>query len=300
LKEPLIHISAHPILIPLFIFLALLPSASMKLFAQKPASELKIVDVLFEDYNGDVTSRWQMKAGQEVSLSFRVEGFGRLPVDSQDGLHHVRVTLQYQIALHDPLGVLVIPKEQGSIETTLSPQDAEWRPKIHWSARVPATAPGGDYHVRIELNDRISNQQFVKDVSFLVRGEAVETSNHLQLDHVEYSNSEAGPWSSERYFSPTESIWVRYRVVGFTVSPDKHVWLEQDWTVLNESGKVVVDQKNAAVQTETGFYPPRFLPTTFNVNLRDAKPGKYTLQIVLRDRIGEQGATFESNFFIRP
>ena len=281
----------------LFVVLASSPAGA---WAQKPGGELKIVDVLFEDYNGDLSPRWEMRAGEEVSLSFRVEGFGRLLLESQDGPRQERVNLHYQIELGDPLGVLVTPQGQGAVETTLGPQDAEWRPKINWSARVPFSAPGGNYRVRIRLSDRIANRESVKEVSFGVRAEPVPASNHLQVVQLEYSSGEAGPWDPERTFSPTEGIWVRYRIVGGGVSPEKLVWVEQDWTVLDEAGKVVVAQENAWVEKQQSFYPPRFLSTVFNLNLKDPKPGKYMLRIDLRDRIGGQTASLESNFFLRP
>jgi hypothetical protein len=287
-------------MILLFILLAVVASSPAGAWPQKPSSELKIVDVLFEDYDGGLSPHWKMRAGEEVSLSFRVEGFGRLPVESQDGLREERVNLHYQIELRDPLGVLVTPEGQGVVETTLGPQDVKWRPKINWSAGVPFSAPSGDYRVRIRVNDRIANQESVKDVFFGVRGEPVQTSDHLQVIQLGYSNSEGGPWNTERYFSPTESIWVRYRIVGCGFSPEKQVWVEQDWTVLDETGKVVVAQENAWVEKQSSFYPPRFLSTVFNLNLKDPKPGKYMLRIDLRDRIGEQSASLESNFFLRP
>ena len=281
----------------LFVFLASSPAGA---WPQKSGSELRIVDVLFEDYSGGLSSRWEMRAGEEVSLSFRLEGFGRLPVVSQDEPGKQRVNLHYQIELADPQGVLVTPEGQGTVETTLGPQDAEWHPKINWSARVPFSAPSGSYRVRIRVNDRIANRESVKEVSFGVRGEPVPASNHLQVVQLEYSSSEGGPWNPERYFSPTEAIWVRYRIVGFGVSPEKQVWVEQDWTVLDEAGKVAVAQENAWVEKQQSFYPPRFLSTVFDLNLRNPKPGKYTLRIDLRDRIGGQTASFESNFFLRP
>ena len=290
----------HPAMIALCIFFVLLASAPAGAWPQKLVSELKIVDVLFEDYNGDSSPRLEMRAGEEVSLSFRVEGFRRLPLESQDELKKDRVSLRYQIELGDPQGVLVTPVGQGDVETTLGPQDAEWRPKINWSARVPFSAPGGKYRVRIRVNDRIANQESAKDVSFGVRAEPVPATDHLQVVQLEYSSDESGPWDSERTFSPTESIWVRYKIVGSGVSPEKQVWVEQDWTVRDEAGKVVVAQENAWVEKETSFYPPRFLSTVFNLNLKDPKPGKYMLRIDLRDRIGEHTALLESNFFLRP
>ena len=289
-----------PARIALLLFLVLFTIPSIGIWAQKPGGELKIVEVLFEDYNGGYSSRWEMRAGEEVSLNFRVEGFRRLAIENQEGLHEEHVDLHYQIELRDPQGMLVTQEKQGDLVTTLGPRDEKWRPMIDWSAQVPASAPGGIYSVRIQVTDRIANRESVRNVSFRVRGDPIAASNNLQIVQLEYANSEGGPWNPERYFALHEPIWVRYKVVGYGVSPEKQVWVEHDWTVLDDSGKVIVTQENASVEKQQNSYPPRFLATIFSVGLENPKPGKYLLRIELRDRIGEQTATYESSFFLRP
>jgi len=305
--EPLQPVSAiHAIFcrppgrIVFFILSLILAFPAGPAWAQKPDRQLRIVDVLFEDYKGELSSRWQMRAGEEVLLSFLVDGFGRRPAENPDGTRFEKVNLHYRIELRDPLGVLVTPEEEGEVQTDLGPRDEKWRPKIHWSARVPSAAPSGDFAIRILINDRIADQDVASNVSFRVRGQSVEASDHLQVAHLEFSSSEGGPWSPVRYFASKEAIWVRYLVVGYHVSSDKEVWVEQDWSVLDADGKVIAEQTNAAVEKQRDFYAPRFLSTLFNLALKDPKPGKYTIHIDLRDRVGEQMASLESDFFLRP
>ncbi len=93
---------------------------------------------------------------------------------------------------------------------------------------------------------------------------------------------------------------MRYKVSGFRVSPEKQVWVEQDWTVLDPDGKVVITQPNASVENERSFYPPRFLFASFMLNLKNPKPGRYALRVAVRDRLSDQSVSTDSNFFLRP
>lgn len=274
---------------------------------EEQQEELEITEVLFEDYDGWIGPRLDVKAGGNVVLSFRVEGFRRLPVRTGSGLREHRVHLGHHVELRDPHGVLVEPEEDGEIDTILGPRDEEWRPKINWSATVPASAPDGDYHVEIRVTDGIAERDISRSVTFRVRGEAVRPSETLEIRRLEYARSERGPWFPSRTFSIADRIWARYKIVGYRVSPENQVWVEHDLTVLaaedndyDAEDSVVVSQINASVQRDQSFYPPRFLPTVFEVELEDPQPGEYRLQVNVRDRIGHQNSFLESKFSLRP
>ena len=262
--------------------------------------ELEIAEVLFEDYDGWIGPRFDVEAGGNVVLSFRVEGLRRLPVRTGSGLREHRVHLSHHVELRDPLGVLVAPGQEGEIDTILGPRDEEWKPKINWSATVPSSAPDGDYHVEIRVTDQIAERDTSRNVTFRVRGEAVRPSETLEIQRLEYARSERGPWFSSRTFSIADRIWARYKIVGYRVSPENQVWVEQDLAVLDAEDNAVVSQINASVQRDQSFYPPRFLPTVFEVELEDPQPGEYRLQVNIRDRIGQQSSFVESKFSLRP
>jgi hypothetical protein len=259
----------------------------------------RITDVLFEDYNGALYSRWQMKPGEDVALSFRVENFGRQEQLDKEGLREDRVELHYQIELRDPEGVPVAPEQSGDVNTTLRPQDGSWRPKIDWTAKLPPTAPGGEYAIGIRLSDRIAQKDVERNVLFRVVGPRLAARDSLEVRQLEYSISERGPWSRERYFAPSETIWVRYQVAGYGLSPEKQVSVEEDWTVLDAGGKIIATKPVAMVEDQQSFYPPRFLTAEFSLTLQTPKPGKYTLRIVVRDKIRGQSIEFDSDFFLR-
>ncbi|MBI1955579.1 MAG: hypothetical protein HYS38_04225 [Acidobacteria bacterium] len=270
--------------------------------AQSPANPLKIVGVLFADFRGEPSAHFSMPAGGEVTLTFQVEGFQRQRGESQSGLWEweEQVHLRYEVELRDPQGQMVQPKEEGEIKTRLSPRDQQWQPRIHWSALVPASAPSGDYKIHILVIDQLSGRQTTYLAPFRVLGETIQPAASLQVEQLEYASSAGGPWFPRRFFAPADTIRVRHKVVGFRVSPTKEVWVEQDWTVLNAEGNVVVTQINATVDKRQSFYPPRFLSTMFDVKLQDPAPGEYTLRIGVRDRIGQQETSYDSTFTVRP
>jgi hypothetical protein len=287
-------------MISLIIFLL----GSSTLLAQAPPPQagrnLRITDALFEDYSGALYSRWEMKPGEEVALSFRVESFARQEQLDTEGLREDRVELHYRIELRDPEGVPVVPEQSGDMNTTLRPQDGDWRPKISWAARVPPTAPGGGYSIQILLTDRIAQKDVERKVQFRVAGPRLVARDTLEVRQLEYSTSEHGPWSRERYFAPSETIWVRYQVAGYGLSPEKQVSVEEDWTVLDAGGKIIATKPVAMVEEQRSFYPPHYLTAEFSLNLQSPKPGKYTLRIVVRDKIREQNISYDSEFFLRP
>lgn len=267
--------------------------------APAPAPKLQVTDVLFEDYNGDASSRWQSNPGQEVVVTFRVDGFGRQEVEDEDGRTVHRVALDYHVAMKDASGNEVVPAYEEHLDTTLGPRDQNWKPKVNWSATVPQGAVGGDYTVEIRVKDLIAKNEVTREANFRVAGAAVADAATFAVQQLLFANSEQGPWSPERYFALSDTIFVQYRVVGYRVSPEHRITVEQDWQVLDADGKVLVSQPNAVVENTAEFYPPRFLFTTFSLKLDNPKPGQYALRVDLRDLVGEQMTSFEAPFFIR-
>ena len=267
--------------------------------AQQPES-LKVVDLLFEDYEGWPSSRLEIKAGGEAVLNFRVEGFERREETNDAGYPESRVSLRYEVEMRDPQGVLVEPVKDGQIQMTLGQQDDKWRPLVRWSAMIPEWAPGGNYPIQIRVRDEIGDQQAEGKVTLQVRGQSVPEADTLRAEHLEFARSLDGPWSSQRYFALRDPVYVRFTIIGYRIASDQRVWVEQDWTVLDAEGRVVIHNDNAVEEQSQHFYPPRFLTTSFRVELEYPKPGPYLLRIALRDRIGDQTYSQEASFTLRP
>ena len=265
-----------------------------------PEERLWVGDYQFEDEHGDVLYSLITGAGTEIVLTFRVDGFERQRVEQPGEIPEEHVHLQYEAEMRDPEGVLVEPGQSGEVDTILGPRDGEWRPRIRWSAALPSYAPTGEYKVAIRVKDVLSGEEAAGSVPVRVRGEAVQPAATLEVQQLEYANTANGPWFPRRFFAPGRPVHVRYKVAGFQVSPENEVWVEQDWTILDADGNVIVTQRNVVVNRERNFYPPRFLPAVFDLRLDDPKPGAYTFRIVVRDRISGQNISTDSEFFVRP
>lgn len=254
----------------------------------------------FEDEHGDVRYSLITKAGTEIVMSFRVDNFERRRVEKEGEIPEEHVHLEYQAELRDPQGVPVAPAESGEVDTMLGPRDENWHPRIRWSAKLPSYALTGEYKVELRIKDDLSGEEATGSVPVRVRGELIRPDAPLGVQQLEYSNRPNGPWFPHRFFAPGSPVYVRYKAVGFTVSPDKEVWVEQDWTVLDAEANVIVNRQNAVVEHDKPFYPPRYIPATFELTLDDPKPGTYTFRIVTRDRISGQTVTSDSEFSLRP
>lgn len=266
----------------------------------KDDGALKVVEVRFDDFLGTVASSLEVKAGDEAGMKFRVEGFSRLEGKNDSGYPEDRVHLDYYIDIRDPLGVPLQPAVSGQVQTLLGPQDADWRPSVEWSARIPATAPPGRYPILIRIDDRIGHQSIEHTATLRVRGQSIKPAASLEIMQVEFAPSDDGPWRPVWYYTPGASVYVRYKVAGYQVADNKQVHVEQDWAVLDAGAQEIVSSPNATTENSRGFYPPRFLQSYFSITLRDSQPGEYKVRIGARDRVGGQSATAEARFVLRP
>ena len=78
------------------------------------------------------------------------------------------------------------------------------------------------------------------------------------------------------------------------------IFFEQDWAVVDAEGEEVISQPAAVADESKAFYPPRFIQGYFSLSLRDPSPGDYKIRIGARDKVGEQEASSEARFVLRP
>jgi hypothetical protein len=274
--------------------LALAPvrAAPHSLKAVPPAADLAIVDVYFEDYDRTVVKRQDLPAGESIYVTFRIAGF------RADDQHRIRLT--YWLDCLDPQKAPLTETFTRSIETALAVEDERWRPKVDWSLVIPSFAPTGEYQVAIRVRDEIAQKEVRQAVPFHVRGVQMAPADKLEVRDFEFADSEQGQAKAEPVFSPGSTLWARFRVVGFKVSAEKELAVEEDLSVLNAEGKVLFTRPNSAVEKYHMFYPPRFLPAAFNLDLQaDVKAAEYIIRLDIRDLLGKQEARFEAKFKIQ-
>ncbi len=261
---------------------------------------LKITEVKFDNFLGVVASNLEVKAGDEAGMKFRIENYSKLEGKDDTGRPEYRVQLDYTIDIQDPSGVPLQPTVTGQVQTLLGTQDDGWRPTVEWSVRIPETAPTGRYPVLIRLTDRIGNQTIEHTSALRVRGQAVKTSGNFEIVQLEFAPDDDGPWRPLWYYELKAPIYVRYKIAGYAVSPEKQITVEQDWVVLDAEGKEILRQPAATQEDSRGFYPPRFIQSYFSITLRDPYPGEYKIHIDARDAVGNQSASAEARFVLRP
>ena len=255
------------------------------------AADLAVVDAFFEDHQRLIVRKQQLPAGDTAYLSFRVAGFKRND-DNQ-------VKISYTIECLDPAQAPLVEPYSRTIEETLARQDQNWRPKIDYSLVVPTFAPSGQYVVNIKVRDEFSGTEVLHPMPFVVKGESVESSGVLAVRDFQFADSARGPTKSAPVFRQGTTLWARYKLVGFRVSPEKQIDVEQDLFVLNADGEVLFTRPQAAEEKHTMFYPPRFLSEAFNLEVQPSvKPGDYIIRLDIRDLLGNQTITHEAKFTV--
>lgn len=266
--------------------LAILAVAAAALFADQ---KLLIVEAFFEEPDGRIVRNLTLNAGDTNYFSCKVAGYKPDPKQ--------RVQLAYRIEVFDPKGAPLVEPLLEKVDTSLSPQDENWKPKITFQHVVPPHAPSGDYLLKVVVEDKIAKADARFEAAFKVRGETLEPEDKLVLKRFVFADAEVGPAKPDNLFRPGTTLWARFKVTGFKISAEKEYWVEHDLQVLDAEGKVLFSNPNAAVEKHKEFYPPRVLTTVFNLDLQSGvKPGEYTIRLDVRDRLGEQSLSYEEKF----
>ncbi len=269
----------------------LVPALALATSAVLAADKLNVVDAFFEEADGRVTRNFELVAGETLYFTFKIANFR---TDDRQ-----RVRLSYTVACTDPNSVPVVESDHQKVEAALEPQDEHWLPKANWSVVIPSYAPSGNYRVRVRVEDEIGKATTEYDTSFKVRGETIPPADKLAVRQFEFADAEGGPPKPDNVFHRGSTLWARFKLVGFRISPDKQYWVEYDLAVLDSAGRVLYSKADAAVEKHKQFYPPRVLPSAFDLDLQtSARPGEYTIRLTVRDRLGEQNQTHEAKFRI--
>jgi hypothetical protein len=94
-------------------------------------------------------------------------------------------------------------------------------------------------------------------------------------------------------------VWVRFDIVGYKLGGQNRMQVTYGVTVLGPSGRAVYSQPQAAVEEGLSFYPKRYLPGTFSLNLDNTvRPGRYTIVLGLHDEVGHQTVESRHEFSI--
>lgn len=262
--------------------------------AAAPADVLRIVNptlAQFED-GPPLAASYEFLPGETLFLSFQVAGY-KVTED--------RIMLSVEVDSRDPEGIAVVEKSANKLDEAVSREDKDWLPKVRRSFEVPQRAPTGTYRILISIKDDLGGTQSQAEVPFHVRGHAVEPSRTLVVRNFRFLKSEDDrePMVTAVY-KPGESLWVRFDITGYKLGDKNRLDVGYGVAVLGTDDKVLYSQAEAATEAEESFYPKRYVPGVFSLNLEQGvKAAQYTLLVTVHDKVGSQKYETKQKFTVQ-
>jgi hypothetical protein len=235
----------------------------------------------------------QYVPGETVYYSVQVAGYGAAGDPEKR-----KIRLNYTIDAFDPRGVKLIETVQSILDTTISEQDKEWKPKVRSEILIPTFAPPGRYKVVTTVTDDISKLTATAETRFDVTGPTVESSPELTVRNFGFYRSEddAKPIPISAYRAG-DNLFARFNMTGFRFGERNTIDLAYDVAVLNPAGKQIYAQPNAAIEKSFSFYPKPYVPGGMNLSLQaDMPKGQYTIVLTIHDFVGKQNYETRQTF----
>jgi len=273
-------------------FLLVVALASAAYSATAPLAILKPVVSDMED-GPAVPSGFTFVPGQFVFLSFHIGGF---KASEEQKIH-----LSCKIEALDPKGVRLLETMADQVDTTLAPEDKNWKPIVRQQFLIPPIAPSGTYKITVQVTDDLANGVTItQEMPFVVRGREVAPSDTLAIRNFHFYRGEEDrdPLSIAAY-KPGDTLWARFDIVGYKFGPNNSIDADYGIAVLAPSGKVLFTQDKAAEEKSSSFYPKAYVPGSMNLSLQsNIRPGQYTIVLTARDHIGNQTSEAKADFTI--
>lgn len=270
----------------------LLAVAASAFPATGPLAILKPVISDMED-GPAVPSSFTFVPGQFIYISFHIGGF---KASEEQKIH-----LSSKTDAFDPKGVRIIETLADQVDTTLTPEDKNWRPIVRQQFLVPPIAASGAYKITIQVTDDLANGVSVtQEIPFQVRGREVAPSDKLVVRNFYFYRGEddRDPLAIAAY-KPGDTLWARFDIVGYKFGPHNSIDVDYGISVLAPSGKVLFTQDKAAEEKSASFYPKAYVPGSMNLSLQsNIRPGKYTIALTVRDHTANQTADAKADFTI--
>jgi len=135
---------------------------------------------------------------------------------------------------------------------------------------------------------------------FFCSGKSAVSSASLQITDIRIGTGEKDISTGTIVFTRVDNIIITFDVNNFTTlagsRPDDksgaYYWLRQDIIVRDKNGGVVMLKPSIIDRNEPLYSKPLKFKNSFTLsNIRDVKPGKYTVSLLVTDLIGFQTAT---------
>ena len=226
---------------------------------------------------------YEFLPGELAYFSCRLAGYAV----EQQGEDVRKVKISWNMEVRDPEDALLEAPSQGRIEASLFPEDKTWMPKFLHSFTVPAFALPGDYRVVVHARDEIGENDVTGELKFRVKGHAVQASETLAVRNFLFLASEDDAFGMRQpLYKAGAKVWARMDVTGYKFAAKNHFAIAFGLALDGPDGQQIFAQPDAGMQSDESFYPQRYAPGMFRVDLgKAAAPGTYTLIITVRDTI---------------
>jgi hypothetical protein len=282
------HRSPVPLVGTLLLFLLLCPRIC---FAADNTLAIIGAGVQRSEDGAFVGRDYQFLPGDFVYFTFQIAGYKAKSNDQDDTR---KIALTYEITPEDEKGVPLVAPDIGNIETTLSPEDKNWTPKRRASFLMPSFVAAGLLHIRVVVKDQVAKAETSRDFPFQLGGHQIHPSPTITIEDFGFLRNQNDQKSlSVPAFSPGDTVFGHFDIVGFHYAPGNRYHLAYGLTVLRPDGKTFLNQPKAAELSESSFYPAQFVPGNINITTPpNSIKGEYVLTLTVRDLIANQ--TYES------
>ena len=211
-------------------------SGSRAFAADKPLAIVHPVFARSEDGPPEASDE-EFVPGETIYFSCQAEGYRKM--DKPDDYGKQNVALTFQIEVRDKSGALLKPIKEGKVETTVTQEDKDWKPKLRDTIVVPPLADTGEYTVLVKLSDELAKAAFEKPAVFHIKGRDVAPSDTLVVRNFRFLRGEddSKPLQVAAY-RPGDSVWARFDMTGYKLGDKNQVDIEYGLTVLREDGSV--------------------------------------------------------------
>jgi len=278
---------------------ALLSGALWAQEASTPGALAVVDPVLSEVEDGaPAGSSHQFLPGEIVHLAFRVQGYKR--EEKQDERRFLK--LNWRVELRDAAKRLVVQPATGKIDSELTEQDKDWKPKQHWQALLPPLMASGDYQLTITLADEYAAKETSRTLTLPVKGYDVEPSRELIVRNIRYYRTEPDgqqPPLEQPAYRPGDTVWAQFDITGFRLGELNRFELSYGIEVFRANGQSLYKEEEAARLAEANFYPKSAVPGAFSLKLTpDLAKGPYTVILRVRDLAGNQTYETKTSFTV--
>jgi hypothetical protein len=272
-----------------FLLAALLPA----LLGGAPAPALELVRPILSQMEGGAPEPpgFEYIPGQTLFFACRIANYAK----SADAKIH----LAYSVQPFDAKGVPLTELYKNDLADEVAAQDKEWLPKISTEIALPPLIGSGSYRVVVKVEDLVGKATAELSVPFAVRARAVEPSDTLVVRNFHFFRGEEDAQAlEEAAYRSGDGLWARFDLIGFRYGPNNRIDVSYVASILGAGGKVLWSQPEPAVEQSESFYPKRYVAGAMGLSLQGTKPGSYTLQIQVKDAIGNQTCAAQQVFTV--